>query len=149
MAVGPTSLAILALEKENSRRPQAEVRRRVEEGREFLMRRMCRDGGWNHGSVRAWGYESRPYPETTGQALAALRGVRTPEVEKALTVARRFLGECRSAEALNWLRLGLLAHEELPDGYCPPAGVTSRTLPDRSLEMLVSAVQKGSNLFWG
>jgi hypothetical protein len=147
--VGPTSLAILALEKENSRRPQAEVRRRVEEGREFLMRRMCRDGGWNHGSVRAWGYESRPYPETTGQALAALRGVRTPEVEKALTVARRFLGECRSAEALNWLRLGLLAHEELPDGYCPPAGVTSRTLPDRSLEMLVSAVQKGSNLFWG
>jgi hypothetical protein len=147
--VGPTSLAMLALEKEYSRRPRADVRRRVVEGREFLVRRMCHGGGWNHGSARALGYESRPYPETTGQALAALRGVRSPEVDKALTVARRFLAECRSAEALNWLRLGLLAHDELPESYCVPPGVTSRTLPDRSLEMLVSAVQEGSDLFWG
>jgi hypothetical protein len=146
--VGPTSLAILALEKENSRRPRADLRRRVEEGRGFLMGRMCHDGGWNHGSVRALGYESQPYPETTGQALAALRGVRSPEVAKALAVARRFLAECRSAEALNWLRLGLLAHEELPSGYCVPAGVTNRTLPDMSLDMLVGAVQQGSDLFW-
>jgi len=146
--VGPTSLAILALEREHSRRPRAEVRRRVEEGRGFLIQRMCHDGGWNHGSVRALGYESRPYPETTGQALAALRGVRSAEVEKGLTVARRFLAECRSAEALNWLRLGLLAHQELPAGYCAPAGVTNRTLPDGSLDMLVSAVQAGSDLFW-
>ncbi|MGO9229618.1 MAG: prenyltransferase/squalene oxidase repeat-containing protein [Bryobacteraceae bacterium] len=147
--VGPTSLAILALERENSRKPRAELRRRVEEGRGFLMRRMCHDGGWNHGSVRALGYESQPYPETTGQALAALRGTRSPEVEKALAVARRFLTACRSAEALNWLRLGLMAHQELPEGYCVPAGVTSRTLPDRSLDMLVGAVQKGNDLLWG
>jgi hypothetical protein len=147
--VGPTSLAILALEKENSRKPQADLRRRVQEGRSFLMGRMCRGGGWNHGSPRAYGYESRPYPETTGQALAALRGVRSPEVDQALTVARRFLAECRSADALNWLRLGLLAHEELPAGYCVPPGVTNRTLPDTSLEMLVGAVQRGGNLFWG
>lgn len=146
--VGPTSLAIIALERENSRRAQSALRRRVEEGRGFLMRRMCHEGGWNHGSVRALGYESHPYPETTGQALAALRGVQTPEVRKALTVARQFLAECRSADALNWLRLGLMAHEELPDGFCVPAGVTSRTLPDRSLDMLVGAAQKGSNLFW-
>ncbi len=147
--VGPTSLAILALERENSRAPRAELRRRVEEGRGFLMRRMCRDGGWNHGSVRALGYESQPYPETTGQALAALRGIRSPEVEKALAVARRFLAACRSAEALNWLRLGLMAHQQLPEGYCVPAGVTSRTLPDGSLDMLVGAVQKGNDLLWG
>jgi hypothetical protein len=147
--VGPTSLAILALEREYSRRPRADVRRRMEEGRGFLMRRMCPDGGWNHGSVRAVGYESGPYPETTGLALAALRGVRSPGVEKALTVARRFLAECRSADALNWLRLGLLAHDELPEGYCVPAGVTNRTLPDTSLNMLIGAVQKGSDLFWG
>src|ERR1035438_372808 len=84
--VGPTSLSILALDKENTRRPRADLRRRVDEGRGYLMRRMCQDGGWNHGSVRALGYESQPYPETTGQALAALRGVRSPEVEKALAV---------------------------------------------------------------
>jgi hypothetical protein len=147
--VGPTSLAILALEKENTLRPRADLRRRVEEGRGFLMQRMCHDGGWNHGSVRAYGYESLPYPETTGQALAALRGVRSPEVAKALTVARRFLAECRSADAQNWLRLGLLAHDELSAGYCVPAGVASRTLPDTSLDMLVGAAQKGSDLFWG
>ena len=147
--VGPTSLSILALEKECSRRPNAEARARVEEGRKFLMRRMCHEGGWNHGSVRALGYESRPYPETTGQALAALRGVQSPEVDKALAVAKRFLGECRSAEALSWLRLGLIAHNQLPAEYCVPAGVTGRTLQDGSLEILVSAIQKGTNLFWG
>ena len=80
---------------------------------------MCRDGGWNHGSVRALGYESTPYPETTGMALAALRGVRSPEIEPALDVAERFLGECRSADALNWLRIGLMAHGQLPDRLLP------------------------------
>jgi hypothetical protein len=147
--VGPTSLAVMALEKENLRKPREAVRRRVEEGRGFLLRRMCHDGGWNHGGVRALGYESRPYPETTGQALAALRGLRGPQIDKALTVAHTFLEGCKSAEALNWLRLGLLAHGEMPTAYCVPAGVTNRTLPDTSLEMLVGAVQKGSNLFWG
>jgi hypothetical protein len=146
--VGPTSLAIIALERENSRNPQADVQRRVEQGRGFLMRRMCHEGGWNHGSVRALGYESHAYPETTGQALAALRGMRNPEVQKALNVARQFLTDCHSADALNWLRLGLLAHGALPEGYSVPPGVTSRTLTDGSLDMLVGAVQKGSDLFW-
>jgi hypothetical protein len=94
------------------------------------------------------GYESRPYPETTGQALAALRGVRSPEVDRALGVARQFLVNCRSADAMNWLRLGLLAHEELPDRYCASPEVTCRTLPDLSLDMVVSAMQQGSDLFW-
>jgi len=55
-------------------------------------------------------------------ALAALRGVRSPGHQRGLAVARRFLGECRSADALNWLRLGLLAHGQLPAGYCHPFG---------------------------
>jgi hypothetical protein len=141
--VGPTSLAILALEKEMAQRPSAAIRRRVEEGRRFLLRRMCQGGGWNHGSVRALGYESTPYPETTGLALAALRGVRTKETESALAVAERFLGECRSADALNWLRIGLLAHGRLPDGYCPPAQLACRTLSETSLDMLLAGAQKG------
>ena len=146
--VSPTSMAILALERENSRQPAANLRRRIDEGRRFLIARMCHEGGWNHGSVRALGYESRPYPETTGMALAALRGVRSPEVARALVVALQFLSQCRSADALNWLRLGLLAHGELPAGYCRPPDVECRTLPERSLELLVAEVQKGSDLFW-
>ena len=68
--VGPTALAMLALQKEMGRRPSQAIRRRVDQGRQFLLRRMCQEGGWNHGSVRALGYESTPYPETTGMANA-------------------------------------------------------------------------------
>ena len=145
--VGPTSITLLALEMEARRGKSAAVTRRIADGRHFLMRRMCQEGGWNHGSVRALGYESRPYPETTGMALAALRGVDTPEVHRAVATALRFLAECRSADALNWLRLGLLAHGRMPSGYCRPSEVECRTLPETSLEILVGEVQKGRDLF--
>ena len=147
--VGPTSLAILALEKERSRRHAVEIDRRITEGRQFLMTRMCHEGGWNHGGVHALGYESRPYPETTGMALAALRGVDTPGIHRAVEKAQVFLSECRSADALNWLHLGLMAHGGMPAGYCRPADVECRTLPETSLQMLVGEVQKGRNLLWG
>lgn len=145
--VGPTSLAILALDKENQRRPSAKARRRIEEGRRFLLARMCQGGGWNHGAAQALGYASHAYPETTGMALAALRGSEEPEVHAALDVARRFLAGCRSADALNWLRLGLAAHGRLPAGFCPPDGVSRRTIPETSLDLLVSAADGGRRLF--
>ena len=104
------------------------------------------DGGWNHGSVRALGYESKPYPETTGMALAALRGVRAPQVERSIVVARQFLAECRSADAQNWLRLGLIAQGQLPAGYCRPQDLSFRTVPEVSLDLLMSS--PGRNLFF-
>ena len=67
----------------------------------------------------------------------------------ALGVAERFLSECRSADALNWLRIGLMAHGRLPDGYCPPAQLACRTLPETSLDLLVAGTQKGKDFFWG
>jgi hypothetical protein len=145
--VGPTSLAVLALDKEYRRRPSPAIWERIDCGRRFLLSRICREGGWNHGSVRALGSESRPYPETTGLALAALRGVRSPETERGLAVARRFLAECRSADALNWLRLGLRAHGQLPPGYCHPVEIENRTLPDVSLGMLVAEAERGRDFF--
>jgi len=147
--VGPTSLAILALEKESRRRPSPEIQKRIESGRRFLLARMCGEGGWNHGSSRAAGYESRPYPETTGMALAALRGVVGPKVDRALAVAGGFLHECRSADALNWLRLGLLTHGRLPEGFCPPPRLAYRTLPEASLALLVGGGPRGREFFWG
>ena len=74
--VGPTAVAILALDKENRRRPLMGIHQRIDAGRKFLAAARVPEGGWNHGSVRPLGYESKPYPETTGMALAALRGVR-------------------------------------------------------------------------
>jgi hypothetical protein len=146
--VGPTSLTILALEKEDSRRPSERLKKRIAEGRGFLLRRMCLGGGWNHGAPRALGYQSRPYPESTGMALAALRGTNTPDVQTALSVAVRFLQECRSADALNWLRLGLHAHNRMPAGFCVPAEVSYRTVPEASLDALVAGVETGRSMFW-
>jgi hypothetical protein len=146
--VGPTSLAILALQQEMDRRPSPAIRRRIEQGRRFLLGRMCHGGGWNHGSVRAYGSESPPYPETTGMALAALRGVRSRGIDLSLDLASRFLGECRSADALNWLRIGLRTHGRLPQDYCPTGQPVCRTLPETSLDLLLAGTRSGSNPFW-
>src|SRR4051794_4683259 len=147
--VGPTSIAIVALDKELSRKSSDKIRDRIREGRKFLLRRMCADGGWNHGSVRALGYESQPYPETTGMGLAALRGMNVRQLPQTIGVAQRFLAECKSADACNWLRLGLLAHGQLPAGYCRPPQMAYRTLTETSLDLIVAETQKGRDCFWG
>ena len=147
--VGPTSISVLALDKENLRRRSAAIARRIGEGRRFLLERCCPGGGWNHGSVRVYGHDGVPYPETTGMALVALRGVRSVQTEKGLDVARKFLAESRSADALNWLRLGLMAHESMPVGYCLPADVACRTLMETSLDMLVAGTPNGREIFLG
>ena len=144
--VGPTSLALMALRKEHRRNPRPETARRIEYGRRFLLNRCCDEGGWNHGGVRALGYQSRPYPETTGMALAALCGVRATEVDRGLTLARQFLLDCRSSDALCWLRLGLLAHEGLPAGFCPPEFLV-RSPRDTALAMLMSTDSSAREVF--
>jgi len=146
--VGPTSIAIMALQKENRQRPTSAIANRIREGQQFLLARMCKSGGWNHGSSNALGYAAHPYPETTGMALAALRGVTGPKVEMAVAVAQKFLGECRSADALNWLRLGLRAQDQMPHDFCPPSDVARRTIPETSLDVLVAeAVRQGRDVF--
>jgi hypothetical protein len=84
------------------------VRQRIEAGTQFLVSHACADGGWNHGSTHALGYEANAYPETTGVALLALRGVRSPVVERGIAAAENFLKQPNPAGA-SWLRLGLMA----------------------------------------
>jgi Prenyltransferase and squalene oxidase repeat len=136
--VGPTAMAVVALESEHQRRPSARVAARVQTGRDFLMAHMCHEGGWNHGSTDAWGYPASPYPETTGMALLAMGRIRSPGMERALSMGRKFLGETRSADAQNWLRLGLAAQGELPQGYAPPAGIAYRTVPEVALSHIAA-----------
>jgi hypothetical protein len=109
---------------------------------------MCKGGGWNHGSVRALGYETGAYPETTGMALAALRGAPGRETNQSLDMALRFLDQCRSADALNWLRLGLAAHGRMPEGYTPPASIAYRTVPDVAMGVLADRAVAGKSAFW-
>jgi hypothetical protein len=80
-------------------------------------------------------------------ALAALRGQTVPEVGQALGVAHRFLAECHSADALNWLRLGLLAQGGLPAGFTPPE-VVRRTVPELSLSLLLEQGEAARRFFW-
>src|SRR5579862_3968222 len=108
--VAPTAISVLALEKIESSSHQADLPKRIQEGRDFLLARRCRDGGWNHGSTRALGYDSDSYPETTGVALLALHGTTGPAVTQGLKRGEQHLAACQSSEAASWLRLGLGAH---------------------------------------
>jgi hypothetical protein len=144
--VTPTALSILALEKGG--RPDSRRRERIESGREFLLSRMCSDGGWNHGATRAWGYSSDSYPETTGQALLALAGFQERRLEKSLRCAEGHLKTCRSAEGRSWLEMALLAHGRSPSSF-PKDGLTLYSTMDRALIVVAEAAMRGKNVFQG
>ncbi|RPI19670.1 MAG: hypothetical protein EHM65_01190 [Acidobacteriales bacterium] len=144
--VAPTAVTLLALEKAGRRDASAELRRRLDSGRQFLWSRICHDGGWNHGSTRALGYQAESYPETTGLALLALHGAESPKLPLALAAAERHLRACRSSEGISWLRLGLLAHSS------PAARVSSPQEPGRgvmdcALFLLAEKAAAGTNRF--
>ena len=142
--VAPTALSILALDKFSRETAQPRIRERVEQGREFLLARRCRDGGWNHGSTHALGYDSDSYPETTGIAVLALHGESSPRMAQAVEVAERHLQHSQSLEAASWLTLALLARGRMPAPVlASPHGGTSEI----ALSMLARAAASGRNLF--
>jgi hypothetical protein len=143
--VAPTSIAVLALQKESRRDSRSDLQKRLDEGRNFLLQRMCKGGGWNHGSTTPLGYPTTPYPETTGMALTALHGVHARQIDVSLPLAQRYLSECRSADAWNWLRLGLLAQGRLPAHAAPAAELQFRSVPEVSLDLILQAAFEGRN----
>jgi len=144
--VTPTCLGILALRKCYWRRPSTDLRERIDKAQAFLLSRRCADGGWNHGSARALGYDVGSYPETTGQALLALAGTPPAKLEASFRQAQRFLREQRSSAGAAWLRLGLLAHQQLP-ADAPLFTMPCRTVPDTALTVIASAAEQGYNVF--
>ena len=144
--VTPTCLGILALRKCYWRRPSTDLRERIDIAQAFLLSRRCADGGWNHGSARALGYDVGSYPETTGQALLALAGTNPAKLETSFRQAQRFLREQRSSAGAAWLRLGLLAHQQLP-AAAPLFTMPCRTVPDTALTVIASAAEQGYNVF--
>jgi hypothetical protein len=145
--VTPSALSILALEKTRGRVPVAESDDRLESGRNFLLSRACRDGGWNHGSSRALGYEADSYPETTGLALAALRGTPAPKLRAALAAAARHLRSCRSAEGNAWLRMGLIAHSQ-PVAEVPLPAVRCWSVLDHAFMLLAENTSPAGHPLW-
>lgn len=144
--VAPTALVILALEKAARQGVGTSPAKRLESGRLFLWSRVCRDGGWNHGSTRALGYDSNSYPETTGVALLGLHGAAAPESGAAIAAAERHLSSCRSVEGVSWLRLGLLAHSR-PVAVATPDSLAFRGVMDHALWLLADRAASGSNAF--
>ncbi len=144
--VAPTACTILALDKLRQRRPSEVLEARLRSARSFLWLRVCADGGWNHGSTRALGYEAASYPETTGLALAALRGSSSPKLPAALAAAERHLSATRSSSARSWLRLGLLAHRRpaATPGEEPPW----RGVMDTALYVLAEQAAAGNSPLW-
>jgi hypothetical protein len=126
--VMPTAISVLALMKEQRTRPAEPVAARISAGQHFLITHACKEGGWNHGSTHALGYESKAYPETTGVALLALKNVKTPVVEAGIAVAEKFLSEPNCPGAA-WLRLALAAHGRPPGAEGPaPRSQTVNTV---------------------
>jgi hypothetical protein len=144
--VTPTSLTILALQRQRSFFPNSVIDARIGEGRQYLLSHACTGGGWNHGSPESLGYAANPYPETTGTALLALAGVDSPVKEAGLRKAAEFVSRCRTAEAFSWLSLGLAANglaASAPDAE----SLEPRTTVDAALFELAHAVKPGSNPF--
>jgi hypothetical protein len=140
----PTAISILALERIARRSDNAAVRRRIEQGRAYLLQRRCRDGGWNHGSTRALGYDSDSYPETTGVALLALHASNASDMASAEAVAERHLSACKSTEAGAWLVLGLTARGKRAE---LPRHESHGTTMEIALTALAESAIEGRNPF--
>ena len=142
--VMPTAMSILALE----RIAAGQGADRIRMGREFLLARICQDGGWNHGSSRALGYEANSYAETTGVALLALHGAKSPKIDTALTKAEEQLARCRAVQGQCWLRMGLIAHGRKPVAAPDPIMEPGCVL-DAALLSLAGAVEDRGKQIWG
>ena len=143
--VSPTAISILALEKARRYQTGGGLQERIQIGRQFLMDRICKDGGWNYGRSNVLGVDADSYPETTGQALLALNEVESPKLRKTLAAAQDQARRCQSAEGLSWLQLGLQAHGIVAVG--PQRQLLCRHVGDSALCILARAALGGRNIF--
>jgi hypothetical protein len=143
--VMPTAITVLALQKRQRHHPDARVLARIRSGTDFLLARMCVDGGWNHGASRSLGYEAASYPETTGAALLAIAELPRDKAARSVDTAERLLAATRSREAAAWLQLGLVAHGRRPERK--EFRREPSTVPEAALSVLADCAMSGRNLF--
>lgn len=101
--VEPTSIAVLALKMAGER-----DQRRTREGVRLLVDRVLPDGGWNYGNTRLFGRVLRPFPETTGLALAALADEEDcGAIERSVDWLTRQLPRIRAPLSVAWGAIAL------------------------------------------
>jgi hypothetical protein len=133
--VMPTAVSLVALRKQQGDHSSEALAQRIQGGVQYLLAHACKDGGWNHGATHALGYEAGAYPETTGVALLALRGVKAPEVDRGIQVAETFYQQPNPAGAA-WLRIGLLAQGRPVHALSPPVHSRKVNIVDEALYKL-------------
>lgn len=108
--IEPTAYALLALRAAD----QAD-HPRVREGVELILDRALPEGGWNYGNRRVLEHVLRPFPATTGVALAALAGEpREARVDVAIEYLVNELPRIRAPLSLAWGLIGLRAWDARP-----------------------------------
>jgi hypothetical protein len=148
--VEPTSLAILALDREGlSAHP------RVQEGIALVLDRALSSGGWNYGNKSVYGKPLRPQPGPTGVALLALanhdRSSKT--VSLAINYLRQTLPTIHAPVSLGWGILGLKAHDACPkefDTWLASAHDRTTKRPGDAMSlalMLLAANEQGVSMF--
>jgi hypothetical protein len=137
---------MLALRKAPQCTESARIVTRLQMGVACLLQHACSDGGWNYGAARALDFDAHSYPETTGVALLALTGKDSPVIRKACRWAQAQLPKCQTSEGESWLRLGLLAHGQLPSDTPLPLR-SPRTIQNAALALLSSDAIEGRNSF--
>ena len=108
--VEPTAYAVLAL-----RSIGQSGHARTTDGVRLLRDRALPTGGWNYGNSTVLANTLRPFPETTGVALAGLAGLeRNDAIEASLSFLETELPRIRSPLALGWGLIGLTMWNRRP-----------------------------------
>ena len=141
--VAPTAFTLVALDRIQPALSHTGLALRKNEGKMFLLGRRCADGGWNHGSSRALGYDGPSYPETTGMALLALAGENRAAASVPRAIAHAKV--CRSLEAWSWLQMGMWAHKAGASHRPPQARIYD--IREASLYLLAEAATAGRDPF--
>jgi hypothetical protein len=141
----PTAISILALARQNRRKPDSVLKNRIQSARDFLLTHRCPDGGWNHGSAKALGVDAPSYPETTGTALLAVARMDAAAIAPSIKCAEAWWKDCPSSAAASWLRLGLGAAGHVKDTQ--PDSLKPRTISDAALRSIAAAGDRGLEVF--
>jgi hypothetical protein len=108
--VPPTAMAVLALTAGGYGESD-----RVTEAVRMLMDRQTSAGGWNYGNTTVFGRETKPFVETTGNALDALAGhVQEAQVQRSIEYLAQEAVRARTPLTLSSAILGLGAWSRRP-----------------------------------
>jgi len=123
----PTGYAVLALRAAgNADHP------RVREGVRLILDRALPGGGWNYGNRRIFEHVLRPFPATTGVALAALAGEpHDDRIDAAVEYLTKELRHVTAPLSLAWGLIGLRVWKAWPPEAPAWLRACARRLIDR------------------